>query len=304
MKGLRFFFIGFLLSLPFWLSFNLSEARLENLFFSQFYLPSPEVVLARVFLPKPEIEAKSFLVLQIDPDGSQKIILEKNSKEKLPIASLTKLMTTVVASEALPLNQKVEISQAAVSQEGVAGSLKVGERVEVGELLKMSLVESSNDAAEALAETLGRDKFIEAMNKKADSLGLRSTQFATPTGLEAENNFSTARDLVSLAVFILKEHQPLFVVSSQPSVIILSENDHLHHLAFNTNELLNSFGEVEGFKVVGGKTGYTQEAGGCILLVLRDSNGRYFVSVLLGAKDSESRFVEMRKIVEEIKSRF
>ena len=158
-------------------------------------------------------------------------------------------------------------------------------------------MESSNDAAEALAEVSGREEFIDLMNRKAKELSLRSTHFSTPTGLEAEDNFSTARDLVNLTIFILKDYPFILETSAQPSVIILSENDRPHHRAFNTNELLTSFGQIENLKIVGGKTGYTDEAGGCIILMTKNQNGDYFISLVLGADSPESRFLESEKLI-------
>jgi D-alanyl-D-alanine carboxypeptidase (penicillin-binding protein 5/6) len=162
----------------------------------------------------------------------------------------------------------------------------------------MALVESSNDAAEALAELDGRSQFIELMNLKAGELGLFSTHFSTPTGLEAEDNFSTVKNLAVLSAFILREHPLIFSISAQPSVIILSENDKLHHRAFNTNELLISLSGLENLRIVGGKTGYTQEAGGCIVLLTENPTGDCFINIVLGAVSPETRFSEMRKLVE------
>lgn len=182
---------------------------------------------------------------------------------------------------------------------GNNGKLRVGEKIAVEELLEMALVESSNDAALALAGVNGRENFINLMNLKAAEIGLRSTRFSNPTGLEAENNFSTARDMANLAIFILKKY-PLEIlkISAQPSVIVLSENGERRHQAFNTNELLNSFDQINGLKIVGGKTGYTDEAGGCIILILKDKNNNYFINVILGADSRESRFSEMRKLID------
>lgn len=303
MKGLKFFFIGFFLSLPFWLGLNVSQARLEDFFFRQFYYASPPLALARVVQPLPEIEAKSALVVKWDKNGQASVIFAKNPDEKLAIASLTKLMTMVVAAQAFPLDKKVVVSPEAISKEWTRGRLSVGEKIEVGELLKMILVESSNDAAQALSEIPGRASFVEMMNHRARELGLPSTHFATPSGLEDQDNFSTAQDLASLTIFILKKYPDIFAVSSQPSVIIRSENAEVHHRALNTDELISSLGEIQGFRVVGGKTGYTDEAGGCLILVLQNEAGDSFINILLGARDAESRFAEMRKIVTIIKEK-
>jgi len=305
MTGLKFFLIGLTISLSLFAVLNAGELKLEDFLLSQLYLPS-DTFLAQISngnlfeksLPTFDIAARSALVLKVKSNGQQTVLFDKSSSQELAIASLTKLMTAVVSLENQPLSQEVEISSTSVSQEGNSGNLKVGERIMVKELLKMALIESSNDAAEALAEVSGREEFVVLMNLKSKELGLRSTYFSTPTGLEAENNFSTARDLANLMIFILKNHPFILEISAQPSVIILSENDRPHHRAFNTNELLTSFAGIDNLKIVGGKTGYTDEAGGCIILVTKDQNGDYLIYLVLGADSQESRFSELKKLIQ------
>jgi len=303
-KRFKFFLIGLLSSLVFTFAVNGAEKSLEAFFMEQVYFP-PNTFLAQVsrenLVKKTpfdfNIEAKSALVLKIEADGTQTVIFDKDSDQPLPIASLTKLMTVLVSLESQPLSQKIEITSQIISQQGNSGSLKVGERISVKELIKMALVESSNDAADALAEISGRDNFVNLMNLKAKEIGLRSTRFSTPTGLEAENNFSTARDLANLVILILKRYPLILDISSQSSITILSENEKPHHIAFNTNDLL-AVGEIQDLKIVGGKTGYTDEAGGCIILVLKDQDNNYFINIILGTGLRESRFSEMKKLIE------
>lgn len=305
MKNLKFFISGLVLSsISFW-GINISAQALEDFFLDQFYLPQttflaevPKDIFKKDLPPGYDILAKSALVLKLGNSGGQKVIFEKNSKESLAIASLTKLMTAVVSIENQPLSQEIEITPSMALQEGNSGTLKVGERIAVSELLKMILVESSNAAADALAEIEGRERFVQLMNFKAQELVLESTHFSTPTGLEAENNFSTVRDLANLMIFIVKNHPSLLEISSQPQVLIMTRNEKVHHRALNTNELLQSFPNLEGLTIVGGKTGYTDEAGGCIILLLKDKQENYYINVLLGAKDQESRFIEMKKLIE------
>ncbi len=303
-KRFKFFLIGLLSSLVFTFAVNGAEKSLETFFMEQVYFP-PNTFLAQVsrenLVKKTpfdfNIEAKSALVLKIEADGTQTVIFDKDSDQPLPIASLTKLMTVLVSLESQPLSQKIEITSQIISQQGNSGSLKVGERISVKELIKMALVESSNDAADALAEISGREDFVTLMNLKAKEIGLRSTRFSTPTGLEAEDNFSTARDLANLVILILKRYPLILDISSQSSITILSENEKPHHIAFNTNDLL-AVGEIQDLKIVGGKTGYTDEAGGCIILVLKDQDNNYFINIILGTGLRESRFSEMKKLIE------
>lgn len=305
MKGIKFFTIGIGLGLTFSLGVNSAQFTMENFLIDQVYIQE-KTFLAQVSreslnngnLPDFKVKARSALVIKISDDGEQTIIFDQNSGAKMPIASLTKLMTAVVSFDNQPFSQKIKVSRSMIPKEWSNGDLKIGEKIMVRELLKMALVESSNDAANILAEISGRKEFIEMMNLKVKEIGLRSTNFSTPTGLEMENNFSSARDMVNLTIFILNEYPLILDISAQPSVVVLSENGEPHHLAFNTNELLNSFGSIAGKKIVGGKTGYTDEAGGCIILVLEDNDGNYFVNVILGADSHESRFSEMKKLIE------
>lgn len=282
MKGVKFFIIGIGISLAFSLSVNSAQFALEDFLIGQIYIPE-KTFLAQVsrensFDIDINIKAKSALVIEIRNDGEQTIIFDKNSNAKMPIASLTKLMTAVISLENQPLSKRIEITQA---MGGNNGKLRVGEKIAVEELLEMALVESSNDAALALTEVNGRENFINLMNLKAAEIGLRSTKFSNPTGLEAENNFSTARDMANLAILILKKYPLILETSSQSSIKVLS-----------------TFSQIDDLKIIGGKTGYTDEAGGCIILILKDKNNNYFINVILGADSRESRFSEMRKLID------
>ena len=308
MKSLKFFLIGILIPAPIWFGLNFTEARLEDFFVGQIYLPSqasliPVNTAVGTVMPSdlpapPVIDAKAALTLMIDPNGRQSTIFEQNSEQSQPIASLTKLMTAVIVLEHQSLSKEIIISSSSVAQEGDSGNLKAGEKIAISELLKMTLIESSNDAAEALAESYGKDDFIVLMNSKVNSLKMGSSHFSNATGLEAEDNFSTAKDLAVLGEFILKIHPIIFNISSKPSVTISYRDGGLHHLAINTNELL--LDQPGDLKIVGGKTGYTQEAGGCIILVLEDEKGNYFINVILGANSAEARFQEMGKLIDWI----
>ncbi len=311
MKGIKFFGVGIVIGLAFSLSVNSAQFAMEDFLINEIYFPD-NILLAQISRESLSrknsidfnVKAKAALVVKVSSDGEQTIIFDQNSNAKMPIASLTKLMTAIISLDNQPLSKIVEISRAMISQEWSNGNLKVGEKIMVGELLKMALVESNNDAASALAEVNevnevdSRQEFIKMMNLKVKEFGLRSTNFSTPTGLEVENNFSSAEDLANLTILILKKYPLILEISAQPSVIVLSENGELHHRAFNTNELLNSFSELAGKRIVGGKTGYTDEAGGCIILILKDKNNNHFINVILGADSHESRFSEMKKLIE------
>ncbi len=306
-KGIKFFLVGLGISLGFCVIANDAEGQLQNFFLSQFYIPEI-TFLAQVSrelepVPSPKLEidvkAKSILVLELNDNGSQMVVFEKNSSRVLPIASLTKLMTAIVSLDVYSLSQEILITQQAVMQVGSSGNLRLGEKMPVRELLKMVLVESSNDAAFALSQFYGRDKFMNLMNLKAQEIGLKSTNFGSTTGLESENNYSTAQDLAVLMIYILRNNPQILEFSSQPTITVLDSQSFPHHLAKNTNELLGSLENSGKWEVLGSKTGYTQEAGGCIILALRNKKTGYdFIDIILGADSSDSRFSEMEKLIQ------
>ena len=234
-----------------------------------------------------EIEAKSAIAVKVDKKGIEKIVFEKDIKKQLPIASLTKLMTAVIALENIENYDSFE------------------------NFLFSMLIESNNEAAESLAKIIGRQEFIDLMNEKAKEMGLEKTKFVNPTGLDPENlseekNSSTSEDLVRLAQYILLNRPIIFEISSHQNKV-LKESEEYSRLVANKNDLLNPtsalISEDEWWieeillNIIGGKTGYTVEAGGCIILVSRDNQSDYFINVILGADSRDTRFTEMKKIV-------
>jgi|GEM_PF-399849 len=192
----------------------------------------------------PNVEAAAYVV---GDAITGEIIIEKNSAEVLPIASVTKLMTASVALENLPETQTTKVSSLALATEGSRGMLRTGEEVEVSDLLYPLILVSSNDASEVLAEIMGRKQFIQAMNKQAANLGMPSTAFDDPSGL-SENNVSTARDLFTLAEYLYNNHETVFEISK------LAEYSQGGRTWVNANR----FAGTDNYE--GGKTGYTSKA--------------------------------------------
>lgn len=228
------------------------------------------------------INSKSSLSVSIDKNDNEEIIFSKFPGRSLPIASLTKLMTSVIALENYPSNQNFLISVEALNQECDAGDFYLNQEVSLNDLMKAMLVESSNDAAWAVTETIGTNEFIRKMNQKAKELGMEKTSFVNPSGLDPDNlsepmNVSTAKDLLKLVKYIIENHPVIFEITREnPSE--------------NTNILLSEIPEIYG-----GKTGYTDEAGGCMILVLK-KNGNYYINIILGSNTRESRFDEILKL--------
>ncbi len=305
-KTIQLFFIGFLFSLPFWLGINIFQQGLEKFLVAQISRPYEDIILVQI-PKKPELNLsiKAGVSLRLGKSGKEKILFRKNPQEPLPIASLTKLMTALVVladSENYDFSKVITVSKDSSGQENVPeyGNLKSGEKKTIAELLNLMLVYSSNDAAFALSEVGGRDYFTAQMNKKAESLGLNNTRFVNPTGLDPENviysketlnyfNFSTAEDLLKLSKYILNEFPLIFEIS----------------LTKTAHPLKNGFSDLVSFQnkdlvLVGGKTGYTDQAGGSLLLILNKGES-YIINIILGAYSAKARVEEMKKLLDGLK---
>ena len=321
--SLKYFLVSILLSLPFWYGINILAGNLENVFFLEFTKNNPEIFTAQVyqpdqFLPKKinhslpesenlEISAKSATSVWVGSKRRQKILFQKNASEKLPIASLTKIMTALITLKNYEPEQELKITKQAIQQEEEKGNLKPGEVLSVKNLLHIILIESSNDAAYALAqgkivgqeEFMSEEKFIEIMNNESESIGLKNTHFINSTGINEIEHYSTSQDLVMLAKYIFRNYPEIFEISSKTSYEVFNVDGSLHHfIPANTNELLSD-PEWQG-KIIGSKTGWTPEAQGCLLLVSKKGDD-YLINIILG---SEDRFEEMKKLIDWVEKNY
>lgn len=252
-----------------------------------------------------ELGAKAAISIFVSSDKKEKILFEKSIQEKLPIASITKLMSADVFLENFDLNQTIAISQDAANQDGGI-VFSPGEKFNAKDLLYDALIESSNSAIYALAETASVKGFVGLMNLQAQYLGMQNTYYRNPTGLDPDDlseepNVSTAEDLSKLAVHLL-DKPLIWEILDTPEFYLYSDDGSVHHKATTTDEFLKADGSVKlSDIVIGGKTGYTPEAKECLLLVLRNQNGGFIVNVVLGSDD---RFGEMKKMVDWIRSSY
>ena len=248
------------------------------------WLPSLNVNKSNV--PAPEISAKSALIYDLT---TKQMLFAKNPKEKLPMASLTKIMTAVIALENPKKDDDYLVTKPDLVGEDSMG-LDVGEKVSLSDLLYGLMLHSGNDAAETLASNFpnGRNAFIKAMNEKVNSLGLTDTNFTNPTGLEGDGKqFTTAYDLLVISNYALTKF-PLFdqVVSTFDYNIPYSSNHKAFYLENETN-LLTSYPGVKGVK-----DGYTPEAGLCLVTYL-DYDGHKIIGVVLGSDDRRGEMIEL-----------
>jgi D-alanyl-D-alanine carboxypeptidase len=231
-----------------------------------------------------EFNGHSVIVKYIDEDAN---VIEKKSSNRWPIASLTKLMTAAVALEKIGPEKTILISEKAVNTEGTTANLAVGEIYIAFDLIKATLLVSSNDAAFALAESYGTDNFVREMNQKAGELGMLQTNFFEPTGLSFLNQ-STVNDLAKLVNYIYAEHQWIFSVSGQKQGIILDLKTD------QTKQLLNTNQFVGRPDFLGGKTGFIDESKQNLISLFNKDN-RVVLIIVLGSQDRYEETEELLK---------
>lgn len=233
---------------------------------------------------------KSSVALVLDQDTDE-ILLSKNSEAVLPIASITKLMTAVVVTEAkLPLDETLTITQDDVDTEKHSGSrLRVGTQLTRGEMLHLALMASENRAAHALGRTYpeGLDAFVAAMNKKAHELGMADTRYVEPTGLSSHNQ-SSARDLATL-VKAAYGYPIIRELSTSPEYRVAVGKRQLQFR--NTNLLVRNPGWDIGLQ----KTGYIAEAGRCLVMQAQLA-GRKLIMVFLDSAGKYSRIGDAERV--------
>lgn len=235
----------------------------------------------------PALSAKTFVVKYLDYNLT---VSELNPEKRWPIASLTKLMTSVIALEAIGSEARVVLSEKAVNTEGAAGDFKPGETFQAYDLVKAMLVASSNDAAAALTEFFGEQKFMNEMQRKANDLKMYNTTYLEPTGLSFVNQ-STASDLVKLVKYIYENHPEILTVSREPA----AELKELKSGKSRKIETVNQFAGQPDF--IGGKTGYIDEAGRN-LIGLFEIKGQRVLFIVLGAEDAFAEVGALKKMIE------
>lgn len=221
----------------------------------------------------PRIAAGSAALVDL---GGGRLLWERRAGERRPIASLTKIMTVLIALESASLDDVVTVSERATAESGSELGLGDGEHIPVEDLLYALLLQSSNDGAIALAEHLGGsvERFVRMMNRRARQLGLRDTRFFSPHGLD-DRGYSTARDLAALTTEAFTH--PAFVRIARTKLRVIPAPEGPPRQIQSRNAMLWLY---EGS--VGVKTGFTSAAGFC-LVSAAERGGRRFAAVLLGS---------------------
>lgn len=245
-----------------------------------------------ISLPDGSLSAKAAVLY--DPTTNT-VLYDKNSQLTLPLASIAKLMTAEVVLSTVDSKKLITITAQDISTDSDAGDwgLKAGDMLTIGDLLKIGLVASSNYAMAAAAGSLG-SSYVSDMNKGAAELGLSHTYFLNPTGLDVDTTtsgaYGSAYDIAKLTAVFLKEYPQYFELSSQPSVSVLASG---HTVTANATTL--PLQDIPGF--IGAKTGYTDLAGGNLVMAYDIDIGHPLIAVVLGSTE-QGRFDDIRTLVD------
>ena len=219
----------------------------------------------------PSVGAQSYIVIDGD---SGRVISSHKADKKLPIASTTKIMTSILAIETIEdLNQKIEVPPQCSGIEGSSIYLKPRQRVAIIDLLYGTMLRSGNDAAETLSKFAGRNNpegFIAMMNEKAKDLGAHNTNFVNANGLHDDNHYSTAYDLALISSYAMKNDLFKEIASAEKYMA-----ESMNNIFYNKNKVVYQYEHGTGIKI-----GYTKAAGRC-LVASAEKNGSNIITVLL-----------------------
>ncbi len=239
----------------------------------------------------PEVPAKAMILTE---SSTGTVLAENNADERLPIASITKIMTLLLIMEAieegiLAMDEMITVSENAMSMGGSTMFLEAGEQLSVHEMLKGIAVASANDGCVAVAEHLSgsEEEFVARMNERASELGMVNTQFMNTNGLDEEGHYSSARDVAIMSRELLK-HEKIFEYTT-------IWTGRMHNDEFelaNTNKLIRFYNGANGLK-----TGSTSLAG-CCLSATAKRNDMQLIAVTLGSENSNDRFNSARTLLD------
>ncbi|QXM07100.1 D-alanyl-D-alanine carboxypeptidase family protein [Crassaminicella indica] len=250
---------------------------------------------------KVKINARAALLME---EESGEILFSENIDESFAPASITKLMTYLVAMEAvekgqISMNDLVTISPRAAREAGASYRLKAGEIIKLRELIEAMLIVSANDAAFAIAEYVGgsMENFVKIMNEKAKEIGMVNTHFVNPNGMpeKDEGNMMTAKDIGILVKYIMDHYKEEILPLTDQEFY---QNKRRNFYKKSTNGLLKVIPDVDGLK-----TGYTREAGFCLAATMnvkkKNENEKDFrlISVVLGTESDFNRIHESEKLL-------
>jgi D-alanyl-D-alanine carboxypeptidase len=270
---------------------NITKDSLE-VFHSGYGLPVSKEKNASLIKNPYDLKAKSGVVYDVKNNN---FVFKKNQASRLPIASITKLMTAIVFIENNPSFDEVYEIKNEDRREGGRIYVYRGDKILVKDLFNLSLVGSANTATVALVHSTGmtEEEFVSKMNEKAKDLGLMHTNFKETVGLSA-NNYSTANDIALLAREALS--YPQIREATLRSSYSFKTLQGRTQVVYTTDQLLNNMPK-NGVELFGGKTGYTDAAGYCFVGGFVNETGQELISVVLGTESDKARFSETKNLI-------
>ncbi|MDO4267827.1 MAG: serine hydrolase [Eubacteriales bacterium] len=254
--------------------------------------------------PDPSVTAEAACVFSLE-DG--KVLLQKNPYERMNPASITKVMTALIAVREADLQETVTVGQETVITESGASLCHInpGDTLTMEQLLYGLMLPSGNDAGAAIAVHMAGslEAFAEKMNETARSLGATDTHFVNPHGLTDENHYTTAYDLYLIYQEAMKEpeFQKIVGTVSYTAQYTDGEGNAKTQVWKNSNQYLSGKTQTpEGLTVTGGKTGTTKAAGSCLIIGCEDENAQNYVAVVLKAEGRAELYQNMTNIIQEI----
>ncbi|NLM76147.1 MAG: D-alanyl-D-alanine carboxypeptidase [Clostridiaceae bacterium] len=253
----------------------------------------------------PDLSAEAYILVEME---TGQVLAEKNADQRRSPASTTKIMTALIALERADLDKEMTASEYAINSipyDYVTAGIRIGETLKFKHLLDLMMITSANEASNIIAENIAEDGtlqgFTQLMNEKAKELGLNNTNFTNANGTEDENHYSTARDLANLAREAMKNETFREVVGRKEfelpdTNLRKKEQWQTGHLTY-TNQLLNSRSSYYS-QITGIKTGYTDNAGMCLVSSAVNPDGLELVAVVLGTKSYDILFRESQQLLE------
>ena len=266
--------------------------------------PPPPAAVSRILPPLPPLTAHAYIV-QIQ--GEERSIASQRPYKPMRPASITKLMTALLAYERVPKEELIHFSESAKNTEEKTSNVRTNEAVSRDDAIRLALIPSANDATLALAEHVGNNAsstvifseavrtFVLLMNEKARDIGLTDSSFINPIGLDEEGHMMSARDVARLMEYIWDQHPDFFAISRAKDAVVISDEDRAYRIE-NTNILLSEYPAI-----LGSKTGFTDLARGTLAMVYPVAPGQVAFVVILG---SEDRFGDGRKLIQWLEESF
>ncbi|MFA6028009.1 MAG: serine hydrolase [Patescibacteria group bacterium] len=239
-----------------------------------------------------DIQAKAAVVMDAK---TKEVLWQKNQTASLPIASMTKLMTVLVFAENNPgWDAKHKMTSGENSLIGAKLQIDSDQELNMLDLLRVTLIGSANNTAMALSHSIGMndEQFKKAMNKKAEQLGLQNSHFVEPTGLD-ENNKSSPQDMAIILGEVISHKELKEAMAMKEHKMLIPPDNHEHTVKSTVKIMLD-----EEVNVIGGKTGFTYEAGYCLASIAKNAQGNEIITVVMGLPDEVSRDAESKELIQ------